>query len=128
MSRTRFAAVPEPRRHYKGASTITETARVLASAFAVGRPETRDETDGRFRRSEVASGADALYRAIVEQARKPRFYTACGVADTPDGRYDLIVAHMVLVMRRLHRAPAETAAPRPGIVRPDVRRYGPEPA
>ena len=65
---------------------------------------------GSFRRSEVASGADALYRVIVEQARRPRFYTACGVADTPDGRYDLIVAHMVLVMRRLHRAPAETSA------------------
>ena len=64
---------------------------------------------GGSRRREEGSSADALYRVIVEQSRKPRFYTACGVADTPDGRYDLIVAHMVLVMRRLHRSPAETA-------------------
>ena len=68
---------------------------------------------GGFRRSRRRrSSADALYRVIVEQARQPRFYIACGVADTPDGRWDLIVAHTVLVMRRLHRSPAETAGPR----------------
>ena len=54
------------------------------------------------------SEADALYRVIVTQARSPRFYTGCGVPDTPDGRYDLIVLHVVLVLRRLHRAPEET--------------------
>ena len=49
-----------------------------------------------------------LYRAIVMQARQPAFYAACGVDDTPDGRWDLIVAHAVLVLRRLHRSPTET--------------------
>ena len=40
---------------------------------------------GGSRRREEGGSADALYRVIVEQSRKPRFYTACGVADTPDG-------------------------------------------
>jgi cytochrome b pre-mRNA-processing protein 3 len=52
--------------------------------------------------------ADNLYRAIVEQARQPAFYSECGVPDTPDGRYDMIVAHVVLVLRRLRRAHSET--------------------
>jgi cytochrome b pre-mRNA-processing protein 3 len=43
----------------------------------------------------------ALYAAIVAQARQPAFYQTVGVADTPEGRFDLIVLHVVLVMRRL---------------------------
>jgi cytochrome b pre-mRNA-processing protein 3 len=61
-----------------------------------------------FRRPPEQDVAGALYRVIVEQSRKPRFYAACGVPDTPDGRYDLLVAHAVLVFRRMHRAPDET--------------------
>jgi cytochrome b pre-mRNA-processing protein 3 len=45
--------------------------------------------------------ADRLYRAIVAQAREPVFYTELRIPDTPDGRYDLIVLHAVLVLRRL---------------------------
>jgi cytochrome b pre-mRNA-processing protein 3 len=52
--------------------------------------------------------ADSLYRAIVRQARQPAFYVACGVDDTPDGRWDLIAAHAVLVLRRLRSEPART--------------------
>ena len=36
----------------------------------------------------------SLYVASVEQARRPGFYTDCGVADTLDGRFDLIVLHV----------------------------------
>jgi cytochrome b pre-mRNA-processing protein 3 len=61
-----------------------------------------------FRPPPQAGVADALYRVIVEQARAPSFYVACGVPDTPDGRYDMIVAHAVLVFRRLHSSPEET--------------------
>src|SRR5947199_2397607 len=43
----------------------------------------------------------ALYGAIVAQARDPRFYEAYGVADTVLGRFDLIVLHLALVLRRL---------------------------
>lgn len=47
--------------------------------------------------------AEELYRAIVVQARQPIFYTAGGVADTPDGRFDMILLHAALVIRRLGR-------------------------
>ncbi len=42
-----------------------------------------------------------LYGAIVAQARLPSFYLRCGVPDTVDGRFDLIVLHVFLVMQRL---------------------------
>lgn len=49
-----------------------------------------------------------LYRVIVEQSRCPDFYgEGLDVADTPDGRYDLIAIHAFLVMRRLKDAGPE---------------------
>ncbi|MBG51014.1 MAG: ubiquinol-cytochrome C chaperone [Alphaproteobacteria bacterium] len=42
-----------------------------------------------------------LYRALVNQARMPQFYLNTGVPDTLDGRFDLIVLHMYLVIDRL---------------------------
>ena len=39
----------------------------------------------------------------VRQARDPTLYTAGGVADTLDGRFDLIVLHVVPLMRRLRQ-------------------------
>ena len=42
-----------------------------------------------------------LYGAIVAQARSAVFYTRYGVADSLDGRFELIVLHLVLVLRRL---------------------------
>ena len=63
---------------------------------------------GVFRRKPHAASAEELYRAIVVQARQPAFYNVCGVADTPDGRWDLINAHAALVLRRLRGQPAET--------------------
>jgi cytochrome b pre-mRNA-processing protein 3 len=47
------------------------------------------------------AAATDLYRAVVEQARQPAFYTGCGVPDTVDGRFDLIVLHAFLLFRRL---------------------------
>jgi cytochrome b pre-mRNA-processing protein 3 len=57
----------------------------------------------RFRRSPHARSIASLYGAIVAQARVARFYTDYGVADTVDGRFDLIVLHLVLLMRRVER-------------------------
>ncbi|MBX3518237.1 MAG: ubiquinol-cytochrome C chaperone family protein [Rhodospirillales bacterium] len=51
-----------------------------------------------------------LYSAIVCQARQPAFYRVCGVADTPDGRFDLIALHAALILRRL-RMEGEAARP-----------------
>ncbi|RAU22718.1 hypothetical protein CU669_07445 [Paramagnetospirillum kuznetsovii] len=45
--------------------------------------------------------AHALYVTIIEQSRRPEFYVRHGVPDTLDGRFDLIVLHAFLVMRRL---------------------------
>jgi cytochrome b pre-mRNA-processing protein 3 len=44
-----------------------------------------------------------LYGAIVAQARSPAFYTAYGVPDTVEGRFEMIVLHLVLVLARLGR-------------------------
>lgn len=55
-------------------------------------------------RARVRDNAHALYMAAVKQARNPGFYTHCGVADTLDGRFDLIVLHVFLVLRALGRA------------------------
>lgn len=52
----------------------------------------------RRRREQVAHG---LYVSIIEQSRKPVFYVRFAVPDTLDGRFDLIVLHAFLVMRRL---------------------------
>ncbi|WP_374466727.1 ubiquinol-cytochrome C chaperone family protein, partial [Ferrovibrio sp.] len=45
----------------------------------------------------------ALYRAIVAQSRQAGFYREHGVPDSLDGRFDMIVLHSFLVMRRLRR-------------------------
>ena len=55
---------------------------------------------GRKRRREAAR---RLYTAAVRQARDPILYTEGGVADTLDGRFDLIVLHVVPLMRRLRQ-------------------------
>ncbi len=43
----------------------------------------------------------ALYGMIVAQARLPVFYRDYAVADTVNGRFDLIVLHLALVLDRL---------------------------
>jgi cytochrome b pre-mRNA-processing protein 3 len=45
--------------------------------------------------------AERLYGSIVAAARRPNFYLRHGVPDTVDGRFDLIVVHMFLVLERL---------------------------
>ncbi|ESR23276.1 ubiquinol-cytochrome C chaperone family protein [Lutibaculum baratangense] len=66
----------------------------------------------RLFRPAARDAARPLYDAVVAQARQPVFYAEIGVPDTPEGRYDLIVLHVILVLRRL-RAEGE-----------DGRRFG----
>jgi cytochrome b pre-mRNA-processing protein 3 len=47
--------------------------------------------------------ARSLYGSIVTQARRRNFYAALGVPDTPEGRFEMIALHLVLVLRRLAR-------------------------
>jgi cytochrome b pre-mRNA-processing protein 3 len=56
-----------------------------------------------FRRRDRDRTIATLYGAIVAQARQPAFYARFGVPDTVNGRFDLIVLHLVLVLRRLRR-------------------------
>ncbi|MGB3866889.1 MAG: ubiquinol-cytochrome C chaperone family protein, partial [Xanthobacteraceae bacterium] len=54
-------------------------------------------------RSHPASAGtiSTIYGMIVAQAREPAFYTGYGVPDTVDGRFDLVVLHLWMVLRRL---------------------------
>jgi len=58
---------------------------------------------GLFRRRDRGGTIAALYGTIVAQARQPAFYAAYGVPDTINGRFDLIVLHLALVLFRLRR-------------------------
>jgi cytochrome b pre-mRNA-processing protein 3 len=53
-----------------------------------------------FRRSPKPTIA-ALYGAVVAQARCARFYQDYGVADTVLGRFDMIVLHAAVLLRRM---------------------------
>lgn len=47
---------------------------------------------------------EAIYGMIVAQAREPAFYAALNVPDTVNGRVDMIILHLWLVLRRLRTA------------------------
>ncbi|SPP95040.1 ubiquinol-cytochrome C chaperone family protein [Bradyrhizobium vignae] len=51
---------------------------------------------------------EAIYGMIVTQAREPIFYRDLGVPDTVNGRFDLLLLHLWLLLRRLRTAPGAT--------------------
>ncbi len=55
------------------------------------------------RRRARAETASRHYAAIVAHARTPYFYSRMDVADSVDGRFDMIALHVVLLTRRLDR-------------------------
>ncbi len=57
--------------------------------------------DRLFRRRREALAVAEFFVTIVDQARHPAFYRDLGVPDTLDGRFDMVVLHVFLVMRRL---------------------------
>jgi cytochrome b pre-mRNA-processing protein 3 len=75
-----------------------------------------------FRRGYHNRNIHALYGAIVAQARSAVFYTRYGVPDTVEGRFELIVLHLVLILGRLGRE--NGAVPRPGSKRPSGPTIG----
>ena len=62
-------------------------------------------------RREAEAEARRLYAAVVARSRAPGFYLA-GVPDTFDGRFDLSMLHLFLLVRRLRRegAPGRAVA------------------
>ena len=61
----------------------------------------------RLRRNPHRDAAARAYARVVEQARRPAFFTGYGVPDTLDGRFELVCLHAFLF---LHRLKGETEA------------------
>ena len=60
-----------------------------------------------FRRNPARDAAELAYDTVVAQARRPEFYTALGIPDTLDGRFEAICLHAFLYLHRLKgEAPA----------------------
>jgi len=59
----------------------------------------------------VAGPADALYEAVVAEARRPDWYLAGEVPDTMDGRFDMVALVLALVLIRLEDEGPEGTAP-----------------
>ena len=59
-----------------------------------------------FRKPRLAPAGtiEAIYGMIVTQAREPIFYRDLGVPDTVNGRFDLLLLHLWLLLRRLRVA------------------------
>lgn len=53
------------------------------------------------RRSEARRTAEELYGRVVAAARQPALYRSIGVADTPEGRFELIALHLFLALDAL---------------------------
>jgi len=62
-----------------------------------------------FSPKDFSENAQKIYAAVVSHARHPNFYLDFGVPDTPDGRFDMILVHAFLVLRRLKRDVDKTA-------------------
>jgi cytochrome b pre-mRNA-processing protein 3 len=63
-----------------------------------------------FRRNRPPDTISALYGTIVAQARRPVFYRDYAVADTINGRFDLLLVHVALVVARLMKDEATRPA------------------
>lgn len=50
-----------------------------------------------------------LYGAVVALARSPLFYNKMGVADIPEGRYEILILHLFLVMEKLRSVGGDAA-------------------
>jgi len=59
-----------------------------------------------FRKPRLATRGtiEAIYGMIVTQAREATFYRDLGVPDTVNGRFDLLLLHLWLLLRRLRTA------------------------
>lgn len=63
-----------------------------------------------FRRNPRAATIEALYGAIVAQARAPVFYLAYGIPDTVNGRLDLLMLHLAMAFERLSQGDEQARA------------------
>jgi len=54
-----------------------------------------------FRKNPYKEAIESLYVEIMAQVRKPVFYVRFGIADTLDGRFEVLILHVFLVVHRL---------------------------
>jgi cytochrome b pre-mRNA-processing protein 3 len=54
-------------------------------------------------RTPLSGTIETIYGMIVAQAREPLFYQSLGVPDTVNGRFDMVVLHLWMVLRQLKR-------------------------
>lgn len=71
-------------------------------------------------RSGPSASTIALYSAIVSEARHVAFYAEYGVPDTATARFDMVVLHLALVVRRLKAEDPATVLPAEGRRRPQT--------
>lgn len=79
----------------RSSNSFAEKAGKVCSIFSklfLSWPQKRRE------KIKLQNTALAYYLQIVEQARSPLFYTKFNVADTLDGRFELIVLHLSLLI------------------------------
>lgn len=57
--------------------------------------------DRLFKKDPMKAPARQAYLAVLEASRRPFLFGENGAPDTVDGRFDMIVLHAILVMRRL---------------------------
>ena len=56
------------------------------------------------------STIEAIYGMIVAQAREPGFYASLNVPDTVNGRFDMLLLHLWMVLRQLRAVDGEIPA------------------
>ena len=62
-----------------------------------------------FKQRALQPEVKLTYNIVVEQARKPTFYTDLKIADTVDGRFDVLGLHMCILFCRLKNEGSEAS-------------------
>src|SRR5579864_2640924 len=91
---------------------VPNWARTLAVARLLSTLLRVAEAEGivRLRRNPYRASAARVYSSVVEQARRPEFFTGYGVPDTLDGRFELVCLHAFFYLRRLKGEATAAAA------------------
>lgn len=92
-------ALPNPRvgqKQGRGRNTCAPVPIWIAMAFLFGR----------FRAASNRRTIGRLNDDVIAAVRRPAFYEAGGVPDTFNGRFEVLVLHTALVVRRMRALPA----------------------
>ncbi|NNG05134.1 MAG: hypothetical protein HKM95_13705 [Inquilinus sp.] len=88
----------------RGATIIYTASALSTKATQSCRNGSRGHRFVKFpfsRRQSAPAAHVRLYLSLVDQSREPAFFERLGVPDTVDGRFDMIVLHVFLLLDRL---------------------------